>query len=164
MQDTMMDVVSYWKGLPLVHVMYDSWWYFKECPPGQPDTWLTCKGAVELWEPRPDVFPGGFSWNISFPLALHNRWFGANNDYITKLGFASSFIVENGTDFALPVKSDVFTYLMGRAKAWGMVLYEQASRRCGLPGAASRASPGKLTHALTRTRTRRIGSSRSGVE
>jgi hypothetical protein len=129
MQDTMMDVVSYWKGLalPLVHVMYDSWWYVKECPPGQPDTWLTCKGAVELWEPRPDVFPGGFSWNISFPLALHNRWFGASNDYITKLGFASSFIVENGTDFALPVKSDVFTYLMGRAKAWGMVLYEQVS-------------------------------------
>ena len=53
------------------------------------------------------------------------RWFGVNNSYITKLGFADSFITEPGTDFALPVKSDVFTYLMGKAKAWGMVLYEQ---------------------------------------
>jgi hypothetical protein len=75
MQDTMIDVIAYWKqlSLPLVHVMYDSWWYVKECPPGAPDSWLTCKGAVELWEPRPDVFPGQFAFNVGYPLALHNR-------------------------------------------------------------------------------------------
>ena len=50
-----------------------SWWYVKECPPGAPDSWLTCKGAVELWEPRPDVFPGQFAFNVGYPLALHNR-------------------------------------------------------------------------------------------
>lgn len=127
MQDTMIDIVAYWKSLslPLRHVMYDSWWYVKECGPNVTNTWLNCKGAVELWEPRSDVFPSKFNFDVGYPLALHNRWFGAANDYITKLGFAGSFIVENGTDFALPVKSDVFTYLMGRAKAWGMVLYEQ---------------------------------------
>ena len=45
--------------------------------------------------------------------------------YIEDLGFASSFIVEEKSDFALPIKADVFEYMMGRAKAWGMVLYEQ---------------------------------------
>ena len=74
---------------------------------------------------RPDVFPDGFNFIAGQPLALHNRWFGANNSYITKLGFRDSFILEAGTDFALPIKSDVFTYLMGKAKTWGMVLYEQ---------------------------------------
>lgn len=145
---------------------------------------------MELWEPRNDVFPDGFKFTEPLPLALHNRWMsGVNNTYIEDLGFASSFIVEEKSDFALvrshpslrvraraaahprfsslilqPIKADVFEYMMGRAKAWGMVLYEQASRRRGRPGAASRASPGKLTHALTRIRTRRTGSSLCGVE
>ena len=134
MQGTMIDVIAYWKSLalPLQYVMYDSWFYKKECPTNVTDSWLTCKGALELWEPRADVFPSQFNFNVGYPLALHNRWFGAKNDYITKLGFADSFIVEEGTDFALPIKSDVFTYLMSRAKAWGMVLYEQV--RCSCPG------------------------------
>ena len=130
MQTTVVDALTYWKqlGLPTRHVMYDSWWYVKECPPGTPpsqNTWLNCKGAVELWEPRSDVFPSQFGFDAGLPLALHNRWFGANNTYITQLGFKDSFIVENGTDFALPIKEDVFTYLMEKAKTWGMVLYEQ---------------------------------------
>ena len=112
----MLDVVSYWKdlGLPTRHLMYDSWWYWKECPAGANNTWLKCKGAVELWEPRPDVFHDGFNFKAPFPLALHNRWFsGNNNTYIKDLGFADSFIVEEAVDFALPIKADVFTYLMG---------------------------------------------------
>lgn len=77
---------------------------------------------------------------------LHNRWFSANNNsYIKDHGFAvsgvggawnrsdnvelhgsqDSFIVESDIDVALPVRADVFTYLMSRAKAWGMVTYEQ---------------------------------------
>jgi hypothetical protein len=90
------------------------------------NTWLKCKGAVELWEPRTDVFHDGFNFKAPKPLALHNRWFsGSNNTYITQLGFADSFIVEKSVDFALPIRSDVFKYLMGKAKDWGMVLYEQ---------------------------------------
>lgn len=129
MQDTVIDAVAYWKqlGLPLRHLMYDSWFYWKECEAGSTNnTWLKCKGAVELWEPRPDVFPDGFDFKPPFPTALHNRWFsGTNNSYIKDLGFADSFIVEAAVDFALPIKADVFTYLMGKAKDWGMVLYEQ---------------------------------------
>ena len=81
---------------------------------------------MELWEPRNDVFPDGFNFDAGLPLALHNRWFSANNNtYIHELGFAGSFIAESDVDFALPIKADVFTYLMAKAKAWGMVLYEQ---------------------------------------
>lgn len=88
--------------------MLDSFWYWKECGGNPVNSWLTCKGAVELWEPRNDVFPDGFAFNIGKPLALHNRWFSAtNNSYINTLGFKDSFIVEPGTDFALPVKSCV---------------------------------------------------------
>ncbi len=81
---------------------------------------------MELWEPRPDVFHDGFNFKAPLPLALHNRWFSAtNNSYINQLGFADSFIVEKDVDFAMPIKADVFTYLMAKAKDWGMVLYEQ---------------------------------------
>ena len=130
MQQTISDVITYWASLslPLKHLMYDSWWYWKECPPGsKSNTWLACKGAVELWEPRDDVFPDGFNFQPpNLPLVLHNRWFSANNNtYINDLGFADSFIVESAVDFALPIKSDVFLYLMGRAKKWGMTVYEQ---------------------------------------
>ena len=128
MQQTVLDVLAYWQtlALPVKHLMYDSWWYWKECDGSSPNTWLNCRGAMERWEPRNDVFPDGFKFIEPLPLALHNRWMsGVNNTYIKDLGFASSFIVEEKSDFALPIKPDVFEYMMGRAKAWGMVLYEQ---------------------------------------
>jgi hypothetical protein len=62
--------------------------------------------------------PGGL------PPALHNRWFSANNNSYIKNGFAGSFIAESNVDFALPIKSDVFLYLMQKAKGWGVILYE----------------------------------------
>ena len=127
MQQTILDVLAYWEtlALPVKHMMYDSWWYWKECG-GASNTWLNCRGAVELWEPRTDVFPSGFQFKEPLPLALHNRYFSANNNtYANDLGFASSFIIEKNVDLALPVKADVFTYMMSRAKAWGAVLYEQ---------------------------------------
>ena len=89
---------------------YDSWWYWKECGNSPTNTWIKCKGAVELWEPRDDVFPDGFNFKPdNLPLVLHNRWFSAvNNTYIKDYGFGGSFIVEEAVDFALPIKADVF--------------------------------------------------------
>ena len=74
MQETVVDALAYWDSLnlPTQHVMYDSWWYWKECS-GATQSWLACKGAVELWEPRDDVFPDGFNFKLKQPLALHNR-------------------------------------------------------------------------------------------
>ena len=129
MQTTIVDVLAYGAslGIPYRHLMYDSWWYWKECGAAPQNTWLSCKGAVEVWEPRDDVFPDGFDFRPdALPLVLHNRWFSAiNNTYIRELGFADSFIAEPAHDFALPIRSDVFTYLMAKAVKWGMKVYEQ---------------------------------------
>jgi hypothetical protein len=127
MGGTTLAVLDSWRelGLPVRHIMYDSWWYFKECESGKPDSWLSCKGALELWEPRPDVFAQGFAFRPPLPTALHSRVFSAtNNTYALSLGFADSFVVDSG--ISMPVRSDVFLYLMRRAQeSWGMVLYEQ---------------------------------------
>jgi hypothetical protein len=90
----------------------DSWWYPKDILKG-----------VTLWEPMSSVFPSGMSHWLGEPLLLHNRWFSPENEYITSGNFSSSFIVEEVA--ALPIKPDVFTHLMAKAKAWGMFLYEQ---------------------------------------
>ena len=72
---------------------------------------------MELWEPRNDVFPDGFKFTEPLPLALHNRWMsGVNNTYIEDLGFASSFIVEEKSDFAL-VRSHPSLRVRARAAA-----------------------------------------------
>jgi hypothetical protein len=128
MQQTIVDVLAYGKslGLPYKHLMYDSWWYWKECGGESANSWLTCKGAVENWVPRDDVFPSGFAFKPdNLPLVLHNRWFSAINNTYIKNGFKDSFIAEPNVDFALPIKADVFVYLMAKAKAWGMQVYEQ---------------------------------------
>ena len=53
-----------------------------QCNGASPNTWLNCRGALELWEPRNDVFPDGFKFKEPLPLALHNRWIsGQNNTY-----------------------------------------------------------------------------------
>jgi hypothetical protein len=177
MQQTILDVLAYWAtlALPVRHLMYDSWWYRKECDGASPDTWLNCRGAVELWEPRTDCFPDGFNFKEPLPLALHNRYFSAtNNTYVNDLGFAASFIVEKNVDLSLPIKADVFTYMMGKARDWGGVLYEQAS------GARARRRTGRrVRHRVARQlkvsppltcppslrlpHTRRIGSSPCGA-
>jgi hypothetical protein len=93
--------------------MYDSWWYWKECGGESANSWLTCKGAVENWVPRDDVFPAGFAFKPdNLPLVLHNRWFSAINNTYIKNGFKDSFIAEPDVDFALPIKADVFVYLV----------------------------------------------------
>jgi hypothetical protein len=44
-------------------------------------------------------------------------------DAVLQMGYNSSFVLEQ--TMALPVKSDVFTYLMSKAKQWGLLVYEQ---------------------------------------
>lgn len=98
-------------GLPVRSVQFDSWWYFKR----PSDT------ALLLWEPMPSVFPDGMSPWPGLPLVLHNRFFANENNY-TEMGMFD-FIVES--TLSLPVDKALFLYIMGKAKAWGMIMYEQ---------------------------------------
>jgi hypothetical protein len=112
--ETMIDVYKYVvsTGLPIKSYQFDSWWYFKGINDG-----------VSLWEPMPSIFPEGMGYvdeNMDhMPLALHNRYFSPDNQYQKNF----SFIIE--PTIALPMEEALFTYIMNKAKGWGMVLYEQ---------------------------------------
>lgn len=116
-QQTMLDYLAYIRGpdaaLPVRSLQFDSYWYFKRAG----DT------ALLLWEPMPSVFPSGMAPWPGVPLALHNRFFADVNNY-TEMG-RWEFIVEHAAGLSLPVDKGLFTYIMGRAKAWGMTMYEQ---------------------------------------
>lgn len=79
------------------------------------------KGALLLWEPMPEIFPSLMSGWLGLPLALHNRYFAAVNNYSS----AYTFLTVPGVDMALPVDEGMFTHIMSKAQAWGMVQYEQ---------------------------------------
>ena len=63
------------------------------------------------------------------PLALHSRYFSLNNSY---LGIGE-FLSEPGGQFVLPVDKAIFLHIMGKAKDWGMTMYEQV-RHFGVCG------------------------------
>lgn len=86
------------------------------------------KGALLLWEPEPSIFPSGMTNWIDLPLFLHNRYFARENNY-TAMGY--EFLYQDGVDIALPVDKGMWKYLMGKAKDWGMGVYEQV--RAGMP-------------------------------
>eukprot|EP00051_Salpingoeca_urceolata_P007182 m.95352 g.95352 ORF g.95352 m.95352 type:complete len:789 (-) comp15151_c0_seq3:34-2400(-) len=94
--------------LPVQAVQYDSWWYFKE--PG---------GGLKLWEPMPTVFPDW--WKVGLPTVLHNRYFDPNCDYVK----SGKYTWAMDTNVAIPLDKQLFLDIMGKAKAWGMVTYEQ---------------------------------------
>lgn len=113
-EKSMLDVLAYIKSadLPLRTLSFDSYWYYKRAS----------DSALLLWEPLPSVFPDRMAPWPGIPLALHNRYFADVNNY-TQMGF--EFITESGSSLALPIDKNMFLYMMGRAKAWGMTLYEQ---------------------------------------
>lgn len=117
-EQTMLDVNTYLTsklGLPIRAFQYDSWWYFKVGG-------NTGKGALLLWEPMPEIFPDGMTnWFQNMPLALHNRYFAPVNNYSADY----TFITEPTASLALPVDQAMFEHIMGKAKAWGMTMYEQ---------------------------------------
>jgi len=57
--------------------------------------------GVKLWEPEPSIFPDGMAAVVeqmgTLPVALHNRYFSPDNDYIKNY----TFIVEQ--EYALPL-------------------------------------------------------------
>ena len=98
------------QGVPVQTLQFDSWWYFKD----------NVSGGVTSWEPRPAVFPSGMdpSW-VPLPLVLHNRYFAHPSAYTQNYTFAFDGPV------AVPTDVNLFLHIMGLARAWGMVEYEQ---------------------------------------
>ncbi len=111
----MLDYLAYLRSnisLPVRSLQFDSWWYFKRAG----------DNALLLWEPVPSIFPDLMTPWPGIPLALHNRYFANVSEY-TQMGY--EFITESTSGIALPIDKNMFLYIMGKAKAWGMQLYEQ---------------------------------------
>jgi hypothetical protein len=117
-QTTMIDVKKYINSisLPVQNMQFDSWWYFKE------DN-ATAGGGLINWIPRPDIFPSGMGYVDEAvgrpPLTLHNRYFSPKNVYCRNF----TCIIEK--QMALPLDPGLFTYMMAKAKQWGLAVYEQ---------------------------------------
>jgi len=70
----------------------------------------------------PNIFPNGMNYiqeAIGKPLILHNRYWAVNNNYSSNYEFIS------GPIEALPIDESFFPYLLGTAKGWNVVTYEQ---------------------------------------
>eukprot|EP01090_Pellita_catalonica_P002759 TRINITY_DN12359_c0_g1_i1.p1 TRINITY_DN12359_c0_g1~~TRINITY_DN12359_c0_g1_i1.p1 ORF type:complete len:705 (+),score=113.09 TRINITY_DN12359_c0_g1_i1:109-2115(+) len=112
---TIEDVSTYLKelNLPVENYQFDSWWYYKGP-----------HGGLVLWESRPDIFPEGMRVVDqaigAVPLILHNRYFSVENLYLQDYEF-----VIGDSNVALPIDEAMFTYIMGKAKNWGLAVYEQ---------------------------------------
>ncbi len=55
----------------------------------------------------------------STKLTLHNRYFAPINNYTQNY----TFVVEDYC--SLPIDENLFLHIMGLAKQWGMIVYEQ---------------------------------------
>ncbi|MBM4371374.1 MAG: hypothetical protein FJ098_06945, partial [Deltaproteobacteria bacterium] len=105
------------RGIPLGSMQLDSWWYFKAA-----ETPLFGPSGLVLWEPRPEMFPGGlaaFQELLGLPLIAHNRWFHGENDYLDEY----DFLFEE--DRALPTGPGIFQHFMQDLASWGGITYEQ---------------------------------------
>jgi hypothetical protein len=93
------------------------------------DSWFYQQGidaGVRDWIARPDVLPHGMRWlhdQTSMNFQLHNRYWAADNVYAKNNGGLYDFLTGNTT--ALPVEEAFWDFLLGRAKNWGMSVYEQ---------------------------------------
>ena len=117
-QDSLSDVREYLKkiNLPYKYIQLDSWWYTKNDDQG-----------CHLWEPRADVFPGGLDPSSvgDVPLVLHNRFFTTESAYVQNYTFVTGTPGKHGEATAVPMDPAFFPQIMGRAKKWGMITYEQ---------------------------------------
>ena len=103
-------------NLPYKYIQLDSWWYTKNDDQG-----------CHLWEPRADVFPGGLDPSSvgDVPLVLHNRFFTTESAYVQNYTFVTGTPGKHGEATAVPMDPAFFPHIMGRAKKWGMITYEQ---------------------------------------
>ncbi|XP_046561028.1 uncharacterized protein LOC124270049 [Haliotis rubra] len=116
-QDTIIDIATAISdtGIPFRYLQFDSWWYYKGVGNG-----------VKTWEATPEVFPNGMQWlynKTGLPLTAHNRYWASDTTYAKQNGGQYSFIVDKTK--ALPLEQTFWDDLLGNARKWGLMTYEQ---------------------------------------
>lgn len=143
--------------MPVRSLQLDSWFYPHEhtrevSPAG---AGIVPPSGMLRWEPREDLFPGGFAplraAAAGLPLTLHSRHFAAASPY-----FARHAAWRDGS-LAHPRGPDLLEQLLGQAATWGAITYEQDWMVETFLGVrALRAAPGRA-RAWLRTLDRAAG-------
>jgi len=129
-ETTLLDMREYLKEeeIPLKYFQMDSWWY----PKSELDN------GVLVWEPREDMFPGGFEpfqAKLGLPLTFHNRYFAVDTPYQDRFEFVKDYKNPDPGEGATggkgelrgvhPATRDIFDLWAGQVDRWGGVMYEQ---------------------------------------
>ncbi len=111
--------------VPVSAVQLDSWFYPHEhlrsvSAEGAP---IVPPSGLMLWEPRPDLFPHGFSDLRArlgdLPLIFHSRHFASQSPYFER------FDAWRDGDYAHPKDEHLSAEMLAGAASWGAITYEQ---------------------------------------
>ncbi len=113
------------RDVPIASVHLDSWFYSHRIPREVSDAGadLVPPSGMMLWEPRPDLFPEGFTSLQSrlghLPLSFHSRHFSIDSPYFER------YAAWRDREFAHPSGPELYDEMMANAERWGAETYEQ---------------------------------------
>eukprot|EP01064_Diplonema_japonicum_P023541 TRINITY_DN33977_c0_g1_i1.p1 TRINITY_DN33977_c0_g1~~TRINITY_DN33977_c0_g1_i1.p1 ORF type:complete len:756 (+),score=94.55 TRINITY_DN33977_c0_g1_i1:52-2319(+) len=115
MEDAILGVKSVAKAnnIPIQYFQWDDWWFWQ----GGGDT-----GGMIQWEPKPEVFPSGFTNWTGTPLSLYVDEYNVNTIY-RHAPYNYSFLV-SATN-SLPVDKQFYDDLFANGTKIGMKMFEQ---------------------------------------
>jgi hypothetical protein len=101
------------QGIPIRYMQWDDWW-------------MESKGDIPgmlSWNPKPDVFPSGFSDWLGMPLAMYAPEYSGENVWITDYDWKTVQIPRGST--AIPLDPNFYRDLFRNGTVIGMVMFEQ---------------------------------------
>ena len=76
----------------------------------------------------PSIFPDGMAGvydKLGWIVQGHNRYWSANTDYAKQNGGKWEFLVDDASQYALPLEQGFWDWLMMESRKWGLAIYEQ---------------------------------------
>jgi hypothetical protein len=112
-------------AVPVCSVQLDSWFYPHQNlrPVSSEGAPIVPPSGAMKWEPREDLFAGGFKdlrrRLRGLPLSFHGRHFSSQSPYFER------FACWVDGEYAHPSDAGLYAMLMAQAAAWGAITYEQ---------------------------------------
>lgn len=101
------------QGVPIRYIQWDDWW-------------MESKGDIPgmlSWEPKPEVFPSGFSNWLDLPLAMYAPEYSGENVWMKDYHWKTAQIPRGST--AIPLDPDFYMDLFRNGTEIGMIMFEQ---------------------------------------
>ncbi|KAJ9465532.1 hypothetical protein DIPPA_59665 [Diplonema papillatum] len=100
------------RGIPLQYFQWDDWWYY------QASDW----SGMQIWQPRPEVFPSGMTNWLEEPLSLYMDAYNSDNIYINNSRYKWA---KDGTNHSVPITRVFYDDLFRNGTQIGMKMFEQ---------------------------------------